>query len=318
MDKWWKYIREGKEPKRSSPAGVRKGMDRLLNKGPQTEGSPYENVDDDYLKDKKSRNDVSAPPSAPGGGAIGNPGPAALEEEVEPESFEKHSDLDPKFWEDRKLKEKIKRRLTKIVYDFIDGLNVGESIRAEDIRLTGSLANYNWSKYSDVDIHIVVDFKKIDEKVELVKAFFDAARMRWNELHDIMIYGHEVEIYVENINEDHRSSGIYSLMNDEWIVEPSPERIDFDYLTARKKADAIQTEVNMIAKTVAENPRGALKSIDRLKNKIRTLRKAGLYSPEKEYASENIAFKILRREDALQQLNDMKYDVYDRVLSIGE
>jgi len=318
MNQWWQYIREGKEPKRSSPAGVRKGMDRLLNKGPQTEGSPYENVDDDYLKDKKSRNDVSAPPSAPGGGAIGNPGPAALEEEVEPESFEKHSDLDPKFWEDRKLKEKIKRRLTKIVYDFIDGLNVGESIRAEDIRLTGSLANYNWSKYSDVDIHIVVDFKKIDEKVELVKAFFDAARMRWNELHDIMIHGHEAEIYVEDMGEVHKSSGLYSLMEEEWIIEPTPAKIEFDYPTARKKADAIETQVNLIAKFAPNKPKKALESIARLKEKIRRMRRAGLDSPEVEYSAENIAFKILRREETLDKLNDMKYAAYDQVLSLGE
>jgi len=317
MNQWWQYIREGKEAKRSSPQGIRKSMDRLLNKGPQKEGSPYKNMKG-YLKDKKNRNQISAPPGAPGGGAIGNPGPAALEEEVEPESFEKQTELDPKFWANGELKEKIKRRLTKIVYDFIDGLDVGEDIRIEDIRLTGSLANYNWSKYSDIDVHIVVDFIKIDEKVELVKAFFDAARMRWNELHDIIIYGHEVELYVENVNEEHRSSGIYSLMHNEWLVQPSPEQMDFDYATARKKADAIETEINLISQFDSEEPRKALKSIERLKSKIRTLRKAGLYSPAKEYSAENIAFKILRREDALQQLNDMKYDVYDKILSLGE
>ena len=101
-------------------------------------------------------------------------------------------------------------------------------------------------------------------------------------------------------------------------MQPSPERIDFDYLTARKKADAIETEINMIAQMADGNPRTALKSIERLKSKIRTLRKAGLYSREKEYSAENIAFKILRREDALQQLSDMKYDMYDKILSMGE
>ena len=317
MNQWWQYIREGKEAPRASPTGVRKSMDRLLNKGPQKKGSPYKNMED-YLKDKKNRNQIPAPPGAPGGGAIGNPGPAALEEEVEPESFEKQTELDPKFWKEDHLKEKIKRRLTKIVYDFVDGLDIGEDIRIDDIRLTGSLANYNWSKYSDIDIHIVVDFTKIDEKVELVKAFFDAARMRWNELHDIIIRGHEVELYVENTNESHRSTGIYSLMHDDWVVKPSSEQIDFDYVTARKKADAIETEINLILQFINEDPRKALKSIERLKSKIRTLRKAGLYSPAKEYSAENIAFKILRREEALQQLNDMKYSVYDKLLSLAE
>jgi len=186
----------------------------------------------------------------------------------------------------------------------------------EDLRLTGSLANYNWSKYSDVDLHIVVDFSKIDENVELVKAFFDSARMRWNDLHDIIIYGHEVEIYVENVGEVHRSSGLYSITKREWIVEPTPETVDFDYVTARKKADGIQTEANLIEKFSESKPESALKSIERLKKKIRKMRKAGLMSRDQEYSAENIAFKILRREETLDKLNDMKYDAYDKVLSL--
>ena len=180
-----------------------------------------------------------------------------------------------------------------------------------------NIINYNWSKYSDIDLHIVVDFSKIDENTELVKAFFDKARAQWNDLHDITIYGYEVEIYVEDVGEVHRSTGIYSVMNDDWITKPNPEQIDFDYTTARKKADAIETEVNLIEKISDQKPHAALKSIERLKKKIRRMRRAGLNSPEQEYSAENIAFKILRREETLDRLNNMKYDAYDRILSIG-
>jgi len=239
-----------------------------------------------------------------------------LEEEVEPESFEKQPELDRKIWQDNKLNKNISKRLQKIAHEFLEGLDIDADM--EDLRFTGSLANYNWSKYSDIDLHIVVDFSKIDENTELVKGFFDSARMRWNDLHDIMIYGHEVEIYVENAGETHRSSGIYSIMGDGWIIEPSPDKIEFDYTTARKKADAIETEVNLINTFAEEKPRSALKSIEKLKEKIRRMRKAGLYSPEQEYSAENIAFKILRREETLEKLNDMKYGVYDQILSIGD
>ena len=101
-------------------------------------------------------------------------------------------------------------------------------------------------------------------------------------------------------------------------MEPSTEIIEFDYLTARKKADSLQTQVNLIDKFAQQKPRAALKSIERLKDKIRRTRRAGLNSPEQEYSAENIAFKILRREETLDKLNDLKYDVYDRILSIGE
>ena len=214
------------------------------------------------------------------------------------------------------MNKNISKRLMKIANEFIEGLEIGATI--EDLRFTGSLANYNWSKYSDIDLHLVVDFSKIDENTKLIKAFFDETRMRWNDLHDIFVYGHEVEIYIEDVGESHRSSGIYSIVNDRWIVEPNPEKIEFDYPTARKKADAIETEVNLIDKFAPAEPRSALKAIGRLKEKIRRMRKAGLYSPLQEYSAENIAFKILRREETLDKLNNMKYDAYDSILSMGE
>ena len=313
MDKWFRLLNE-QRTSRGSPAGIRKSMSDLLDKGPQKKGSPYKDKDNEKprLKGKKNKNQISAPPGAPGGGI----GPA-LEEEVEPESFEKQDTLDERFWRDdgSRLCRKISRRLTKIAHDFIDGLDI--SVNIEDIRFTGSLANYNWSKYSDVDLHIVVDFAKVDEDIELVKSFFDAARMRWNDIHNIKIYGYEVEIYVENIGDVHKSSGIYSIMNDQWIVEPDPTSVDIDVALARKKSDDIETQINLINYIIdRQKYDSALRAIERLKEKIRRMRKAGLDSPKQEFSPENIAFKILRREDALQKLNDLKYDAYDRMMSI--
>jgi hypothetical protein len=311
MDKWNQYLAEArrkrkpkkKKPSRKSGAGLERSLDFFLDKGPQKKGGwPGAKKRPSFRR--KKFNDISAPPGAPGG----------LEEEVEPESFEKQPELDAKIWQDGALNKNVSKRLTKIANEFLEGLNIGATM--EDLRFTGSLANYNWSKYSDIDLHIVVDFSKIDENTELVKGFFDNARMRWNDLHDIMIYGHEVEIYVENTGEVHKSSGIYSLSQDEWIVEPSAEKIEFDYPTARKKADSIQTEVNLIEKFSDKKPESALKSVERLKKKISRMRRAGLNSPDQEYSTENIAFKILRREETLDKLSDMKYDAYDKILTI--
>ncbi len=185
-----------------------------------------------------------------------------------------------------------------------------------DLRFTGSLANYNWSRYSDVDLHLVVDFSKIDSDTELVKAFFDAARMRWNELHDIRIFGYEVEVYVENVGDVHKSSGIYSIMKDEWFIEPDPTDVHFDFAIARSKSDDVMTQINMIEKFAEKKPRSALAAVERLKRKIRSMRRAGLMSNQQEFSAENIAFKILRREDALQKLNDLKYEAYDNIMSM--
>ena len=309
MDKWFRMLNEARDQRT------------------QPETTPFKSKVQKQYKSLRRKNDIYSSTAghknlksgAPFDNKTKRAGTDNLRfEEVDPETFEKKSELKPKFWIDGRLNPKISKRLLKIAQEFIDGLDFPEPIQVEDITLTGSLANYNWSKYSDVDLHIVVNFSKIDFNRRLVKKLFDEARMRWNDLHDITIYSHEVEIYVEDTIEIHKSSGIYSIVNDEWVKEPIPGQIDFDYVTARKKADAIETEVNLIKKFAKQKPRAALKSTDRLKAKIRRVRRAGLNSPEQEYSAENIAFKILRREHILDKLNNIKYDAYDDILSIGE
>ena len=238
-------------------------------------------------------------------------------EEVETETFEMREELQPEIWRGNEMWEEVRARLLEIVDDFIDGLDV--EVRIEDIRLTGSLANYNWSKYSDVDLHIVIDFAEIDEDTELVKSFFDAARARWNDLHAIDVYGFEIEIYIENIGDLHHSTGIYSVMGDEWIVEPNPREIEIDFASARKKSDNVESRINLIDHMISAGKLAAsLKSIERTKLKIRRMRQAGLTSPQKEFSPENIAFKILRRSGTLDRLSQMKYTAYDRHMSLNE
>ena len=307
MKKWFQLLKEERDERTRS------------------EPTPFKTKAQKHYKALRRQNDIYSTVSghknlntgAPFNNKVKRAGTDRLRfEEVEPESFEKQPELEPKFWVAGKLNPKIARRLVRIANEFLEGLEIGAQM--EDLRFTGSLANYNWSKYSDIDLHIVVDFSKIDENTKLVEDFFYGAIWRWNELHGIVMYGHEVEIFVENVGHVTHSAGIYSIMNKEWVIEPDPDKIDFDYVTARKKADAIETEVNMIEKFSSAKPRSTVKSVDRLKEKIRRMRRAGLYSAQQEYSAENIAFKILRREETLDKLNDMKYNAYDAILSIGE
>ena len=158
-----------------------------------------------------------------------------LEEElaVDIDSFKIHEELDPQIWNGEKIDPEIRKKLMKIANDFVDNLPI--NVNVEDITITGSLANFNWSKYSDVDLHIIVQFAGIDENEELVKGFFDGQRMRWNDIHDITIKDYDVEIYVENSGEDHKSTGVYSIMNDDWIKHPEYIEQTIDFETAKRK-----------------------------------------------------------------------------------
>ena len=259
-------------------------------------------------------------------------------EEAERESFALHDQLQPDLWEDERLNKEVERRLVEIARDFIEKIeeskDLGAPITVEDIRLTGSLANYNWSKYSDIDLHIVVDFSKINEDTGLVKAFFDEVRMRWNDQHRILIHGFEVEIYVEDVGEEHKSSGIYSLGADswsagenagqfwtDWLVRPSSDSNNIDFDTAEKKVRDYTDRVACLESEVMDKRKDyeqVIRCVDRIKEKLRDMRKVGLESADAEFSAENIAFKMLRRDGVLGRLNDLKVEAYDKMMSLQE
>jgi len=232
-------------------------------------------------------------------------------------TFEMQPQLQQKIWDgDEKIHPGVKAALMDIVDEFIERLDLDAEIK--DIIMTGSLANYNWSKFSDIDLHIIVDFKEVNDNEELVRRFFDAVRSNWNKTHDIKVKGHEVELYVQDENEPHVSTGVYSLMNDKWLVKPNKVKPFIDKKTAKKKAADIEREVDKVASILYDgNHEAALDKAAYLKEKIKTMRQAGL---EKAgvFSPENLAFKMLRRSEALSKLHDVYIKAYDQALSLDQ
>ena len=135
-------------------------------------------------------------------------------------SFKQQDDLNPKIWylpkerymgdhkgQSYKMNPKVRERLLQIAHEFINFLDV--DIIVSDIIMTGSLANYNWSKYSDIDLHILTDFGQFSKKeLPLYEELFRLKKTIYNDKHDIKIYGYEVELYVQHESESHFSSGV--------------------------------------------------------------------------------------------------------------
>ena len=118
-------------------------------------------------------------------------------EEIDIDSFKLQNSLNQKVWEFMDLRSNIREKLMAIATNFFTGLGLPAEI-IDDITFTGSLANYNWSRYSDIDLHILVDFTKVDENVKLVGEYFRAKTSIWNRKHNIKIRGYEVELYVQD------------------------------------------------------------------------------------------------------------------------
>lgn len=233
-------------------------------------------------------------------------------------SFELKDHLHSDFWDDNNiLKENISKQLIVIVDDFLQ--NVGlEGLEYEDITFTGSLANFNWSKFSDIDLHLLVDFSKVDENTDLVREFFRGKYGIWNKDHDIRIKGFEVEIYVQDSNEAHISTGVYSVLNDEWIVQPVQEEPEIDFENIQMKADKLMCLIDcakdMYYKQKYED---AHQFAIKIKQKIKKFRQCGLERAG-QYSSENLAFKVLRRNGYLGHLSDLVSNSYDRMMSMSE
>lgn len=224
--------------------------------------------------------------------------------------------LQPGFWLNNSLDKKISAKLTAVANKFIDGLGL-DDVDLGDVTFTGSLANYNWTKYSDIDLHLLVDFSKIDDNTELVREYFNAKTGLWNKMHNILIKNYEVEIYVQDINEEHHSTGVYSIMNDEWIAEPVriEPKINTDMVKRKIKSfvDMIERVEDQYYDKKFED---AYESAIKLAGKIKKFRKAGL-EDKGEYSNENLAFKYLRNKEFIKTLYDVRNRSYDKMMSLN-
>jgi predicted nucleotidyltransferase len=164
-------------------------------------------------------------------------------------SFHLQDELNPKIWElpnerymsdpkgqDEIMVPKVRERLLQIAYEFIDF--IGVDMVVDDVVMTGSLANYNWSKYSDVDLHILVDFKQFSKKeLPLYEELFRLKKTLFNDKHNITIFGYDVELYVQDTSEPHTSSGEYSVLFDEWITKPKNQDVEIDTTSIKHKSE---------------------------------------------------------------------------------
>ena len=231
-------------------------------------------------------------------------------------SFETKETLSDQIFEEKKghfvMRDEIKKRLLEVSNDFIESLGVEFFIH--DVVLTGSLANYNWSQYSDVDLHILIDFEESKYEMDILKEFFDAKKNVWNEKHDIKIKGYDVEVYVQDVNEEHISSGVYSILHNKWIIEPEKENPNIDDRKILEKGEEFGKKIDHLTK----NPKDiTIDQLEDLRKKIKEFRQSGLESGG-EYSYENLTFKLLRRNGYIQKLLRLKTQLTDKKLSITQ
>jgi len=233
-------------------------------------------------------------------------------------SFFSKDELNSKIWdENMQLRKEVREKLLQTANEFIDF--IGVPLLIEDVIFTGSLANYNWSEYSDIDLHVVCDFIQFsDTELSLYEELFKVKKTIFNTNHDIKIFGYEVELYVQNATEAHFSSGVYSVLYNEWDVKPEKEDSNIDTKILKSKINHWKNQIDTVVDNATEKDIDeAREYIKKFKEKLKKYRSSGL-KKEGEYSYENLVFKYLRRSDYLEKLFNLENNLLDKELSLME
>lgn len=243
-----------------------------------------------------------------------------LKEVVEPDnvdvsSIQMHDTLNPLIWEsDEEIKVDIRKTLLMNAKRFIEFCDA-DNLKFNDIILTGSIANYNYNENSDMDVHVILDFKQISANKEFVGDFFKLKKALWADKLPIQIKGHDVEMYFQDSSEPHHSSGTYSLVKNEWIRKPTKKIVNVDSANVQLKSADIMNAIEDLEGNRSKDD--FLIKHEALKNKIKKYRQTGL-DRSGEFSTENLVFKILRNTGYLEKLVKIKNDYLTQELSLNE
>lgn len=223
------------------------------------------------------------------------------------------STLCPKLWDGDIINQDAQKALLGIVTDFVSGLKKDHDLDIDilDAVIVGSIANYNWTPYSDIDLHIITDFDKLGMSHEEGQLLFDSIKAVWNLKHTIVIKGHDVELYVQDKSYKPSSSAEYSVLNNKWLKRPSREKPKFDVAHIKAKYTEYKNKIDgLISKHDEEGLR-------KLLDKLYKYRQAGLDAGG-ELSDENIVFKAIRANGHLTRLKDAVDKLYDKKMSVKE
>ena len=245
-------------------------------------------------------------------------------EDIDVNSYKPKTELNQTLWDGDILKDDVKQTLLDIASDFCEELT-GLSVEPSDIVFTGSLANYNWSDYSDIDLHILYPYSRLEGDEEFLDDYFYSKKELWNKMHrELSIYGFPVEVYVENADLNKDNNGRYSLMTDGWLTEPSNmDDVDFDEDYIKSTAIEFANAIDDLEYKVEEHSddkqvmRDVNDELTRLYRKLKDLRQRGLQSEKRDLSNANIAYKTLRNNGYIQKIFDISNKAYDRAESLN-
>ena len=218
-----------------------------------------------------------------------------------------HNKLNPKLWNNTKLRPEVKQQLLIIAEDFLEELGIS-GLDVADMTVSGSNAAFSYTPNSDLDLHILVDMSKLPNN-EVYRELFTAKKSLYNDSHDIKIHGIPVELYVQDAREPVVSLGEYSLKNDNWLKIPSKRRANFDQTATKTKYEKLLTLIELALKS---------RKYSKVSNIVKTIKRYRQSGLDKggEFGPENLAYKALRAQGYITKLYDLRDKLHSEKLTI--
>ena len=220
--------------------------------------------------------------------------------------IEYHNILNPKLWDNDRLRSEVRGALLRISEDFIKFVDI--PFKVLDIVIAGGNANYNYTAKSDIDLHIISDISTAQCERE-AEELFDAKRLLYKEKYDLKIHAIPVELYIEDIHTPAVSSS-YSILKDRWVKEPNPNAHQkYDEEELERMVEVWHTLIQHAIKT------GDLSRLRNVKHLLKSYRVKGLQAYG-EFGIPNLVFKSLRNDDTVAELITQIEQLHDKELSI--
>ena len=116
-------------------------------------------------------------------------------------------------------------------------------------------------------------------------------------------------MYVQDAAQEHVSAGVYSVLDDQWLTEPTYNKPKINDREVQAKARNYSSRIN---KALRSNN---IDQVNKVLDEIKKLRKDGL-DRGGEYSVENLAFKLIRARGKIDKLRKYQSKLESELLSL--
>jgi hypothetical protein len=221
-----------------------------------------------------------------------------------------HNKLNQKLFDDDVIRDDVRIKMLEVAQSWQKFSKIPDII-VKDVIFTGGNANYNFSRYSDIDVHLVIDKYKLFHNKDFVDDYLAGKKTLWSLNHHIKIKGYPVELYAQDLKDILVASGVYSLRYNKWIAKPIHGNYNF------KNDEALENKVNEFQKMILDmiKNKASYDDFEVIKKKIINMRRAALSSGN-EFSFENLVYKELRNRKVFDKMNDYIKNIEDKELSL--